>query len=38
MNIMNIINNTFNLHNNFLNNDKRFKKVTLKSKQTGIAR
>ena len=36
---MNIINdNTFNLHNSLLNNDNRFLKVTLKSKQTGVAR
>ena len=37
--IMNIINdNTFNLHNNFLNNDIRYMKVTLKSNLIGVAR
>ena len=36
---MNIINdNTFNQHNSFLNKDKRYKKVTLKSKQISVAR
>ena len=35
---MNIINdNTFNLHNSLLNNDTRYKKVTLKSKLIDIA-
>ena len=33
-----INNNTFNLHNNLLNNDDRFMKVTLKSKLIGVAR
>ena len=33
INIMNIINNTFNLHNSLLNNDNRYMKVTLKFKQ-----
>ena len=38
INIMNIINNnTFNLHNNLLNNDNRYIKVTLKSKLIGVA-
>ena len=33
INIKNVINdNTFNLHKNFLNNDNRYIKVTLKSK------
>ena len=30
--------NTFNLYNNLLNNDKRYMKVTLKSKLIGVAR
>ena len=38
INIMNIINdNTYILHNSLLNSDKRYMKVTLKSK-TGVAR
>ena len=37
--IMNIINdNTFNLHNSFLNNDNRNIKVILKFKQIQVAR
>ena len=37
--IMNIINdNTFNLHNSFLDNDNRNMKVTLKSKLIGVVR
>ena len=36
--IMNIINNTFYLHNSFLNNDKRYIKVNQKSKLIGVAR
>ena len=37
INIMNIINDiTFNLHNNLLNNDNRYMKVTLKSKLIGV--
>ena len=37
--IMNIINdNTFNLHNNLLNNDNRYMKVTLKFKLIGFAK
>ena len=36
---MNIINdNTFSLHNNLLNNDNTYMKITLKSKLIGIAR
>ena len=36
---MNIINdNTFNQHISLLNNDNRYKKVTLKSKLIGVAR
>ena len=36
--IANIINdNTFNLNNNLLNNDKRYMKVTLKSQLIGVA-
>ena len=35
---MNIINNSFNLHNSLLNNDNSYGKVTLKSKQIGVAR
>ena len=39
INIMNIINdNTFNLHDNHLDNDNRYMKVTLKSKLIGVAR
>ena len=39
INIMNIINdNTFNLHNNLLNNCNMYMKVTLKSKPIGDAR
>ena len=39
INIINIINdNTFNLHNTLLNNDNRYKKVTLKSKLIGVTR
>ena len=39
INIMNIIDdNSFNLHNNLLNNDNMYMKVTVKSKLTGIAR
>ena len=39
INIMNIINDiTFNLHNSLLKNDKRYMKVTLKSKRIGVAR
>ena len=38
INIMNIINdNTFNLHDSLLN-DNKYMKVTLKSKLTGVAR
>ena len=38
INIMNIIiMNTFNLHNNLLNNDNRSMKVTLKSKLKEVA-
>ena len=34
---MNIINDdTFNMHNNLLNNDNRYMKVTLKSKQIWV--
>ena len=39
INIMKIIyDNTFNLHNSFLDNDKRYMKVTLKFKLIGVAR
>ena len=39
INIMNIINdNTFNMYNSLLNNDKMYMKVTLKSKLIGVAR
>ena len=38
INIINIINNTFNVHNSFLNNDNRYMKVTLKFKQIEFAR
>ena len=35
---MSIINdNTFNLHNSYLNNDNTYMKVTLKSKVIGVA-
>ena len=38
INILNIIyENTFNLYNRLLNNDNRYMKVTLKSKQIGVA-
>ena len=39
INIMNIINDkTYNLHNKFFNNDKRYMKVTLKSKIIEVVR
>ena len=39
INIMTIINdNTFNPHNNFLNNENKYMKVTQKSKIIGVAR
>ena len=39
INIMNIINdNTFNLYISLLNNDNRYMKFTLKSKQIGVAK
>ena len=39
INIMNIINyNTFNRHNSLLNNDNRYMKVTVESKQIGVTR
>ena len=34
---MNIIDNTFNLHNRLLNNNNRYMKVTLKSELVGVA-
>ena len=36
--MMNIINNTLNLHNSLLSNDYRYMKVTLKYKLIGVAR
>ena len=39
INVINIINdNTFNLNNSLLNNNKRYMKVTLKSTLIGVAR
>ena len=38
INIINIINNSFNLHNTLLNNDPRYVKVTIKSKLTGVVK
>ena len=38
INLMNIIKNTFNLHNSLLNKDNKYMKVTLNSKLLGVAR